>query len=230
MIGSVAKGWNSAETERKKLDLEKTISDTEETVSSLEDLVSQYETLAGKVNKTDEEYTQMQTLMTQIAELAPGYASALTQAQGDITESIRIANQALDEQIKKLNDLRVSQASNSLSSEENLTNWDKAFSAYAKITKAYEQIMTYGGDLSSFESYDDWMEQLSSKEFNTLLAGSDSDSPWGQLMSHFGFKNDDDLFNLFKNRSGEFASEFNVLESAAQTALSQIISLISDTL
>lgn len=49
-------------------------------------------------------------------------------------------------------------------------------------------------------------------------------------MSHFGFENDSDLFSLLKNNGGELNSELEVLESAAQTALSQIVSLICDTL
>lgn len=78
----------------------------------------------------------MKTIIEEISQVAPGYADALTKAQGDITQSISIANQALDEQKRKLLDLQVSQASANLSSGENMTSWNNAISTYSKIQKA----------------------------------------------------------------------------------------------
>lgn len=110
VIESVVIGVKNANDELRKSQFDSYASKVESNVSSLRSLVTQYEELATSVDKSEDDYKEMATIIESIKGLAPQYADALTGAEGNITESVKIANEALAAQEQKLRDIAALQA------------------------------------------------------------------------------------------------------------------------
>lgn len=130
VIATVVAGTKDLNSEREKIDYDSEINDIKNNVSSLKSLANEYETLAGKTNKSTEEYQRMDSIIEEIKGKAPAYADALTAAQGSITESIEITNRALEDQERMIRDLEVTKASQQLRDSESLASWKSSYLDY----------------------------------------------------------------------------------------------------
>ena len=151
VIATLANGMKKVSQEQKKIDYSSQISSLEGNVDALTTLISKYEELSGKVNKTETEYAEMESIISQIKEMAPSYASALTEAQGNITESISITNEALQSQVKLLNELKAAQSHQELQDPDNQKRWTDDYTAYYKNDFSYQKLT---GQLSGSSQYD----------------------------------------------------------------------------
>lgn len=100
-------------------------------------LIARYTELAAKVEKTADEEIEMKNIIGELMVLAPKYAQALSDAQGDVTESIKIANAALEEQLLMLKQIDASEAQKSLMDDKTQKNWQEAFTSNLKFLEGY---------------------------------------------------------------------------------------------
>lgn len=172
VIATVVAGTKDLNSEREKIDYDSEINDIKNNVSSLKSLANEYETLAGKTNKSTEEYQRMDSIIEEIKGKAPAYADALTAAQGSITESIEITNRALEDQERMIRDLEVTKASQQLRDSESLASWKSAYMDYysgpQSIEKLNRDYLGIDGEYKSFsfdgyESAEEWASHLISE-------------------------------------------------------------------
>ena len=135
--------------EAKKAAMEKMAEAAESNATAIEDLRDQYIALSQKINKTEEDYAAMDSIISQIAAHAPNYAKALTDAQGDVTKTIEITNAALQEQLDTLMSIEAMKAREKLSDKETISSWVENLAPSTTFLRKYNNLF---GDDALFSS------------------------------------------------------------------------------
>lgn len=138
VITTLVAGMHKANEEAKKIDYSKAKTGIEGNIKTLENLIGRYEELAGKTSLTVAEEEEMRDIMNEIALLSPKYAQALSDAQGNVTASIEIANQALQDQLDLLLSIEAVEARNKITDAEYIKNTNDELLSAGEYLTAYK--------------------------------------------------------------------------------------------
>ena len=165
VIATLVAGMQAVNEEAKKIDYSKAKTGIEGNIKTLENLIGRYEELAGKTSLTVAEEEEMRDIMNEIALLSPKYAQALSDAQGNVTASIEIANQALQDQLDLLTQIEAAAARETLRDKETISQWQAQVDPAVAYVELYRSLfeengLFYGVDFSSSSATSDLVTKL----------------------------------------------------------------------
>lgn len=230
---TLSKGMDKVSQSQSKIDYSSQISTLENNIGELGTLVDRYEELAEKVQKTDAEYSEMESTINRIKELAPSYAAALESAQGNINQSIAVTNEALKSQIDFLQKLRYEQAYQEQHDSENQKRWASDYASYFGQEYSYNYLADnkdfglLNGSFKDSKDFVRYMDELYSKSA-TVLSTDELQylnhveqliSDWNLSTPNIDKRNDEDAWSvLYTNFVTGIAG---ALLSSARTKIEQ---------